>query len=99
MNKFFSYESGKFGKFLRIGKFTVAINPWGNCFSPALIVDTRIIGVASITLRTKSQLETTVFIRSLLKWDWNSGHLARNFGSFVDTDFGGYYRWNRHIDL
>jgi hypothetical protein len=95
-----SYSSGKCGTFIRIFGFTLAVNPFGNCFSPAIIINTRgLVGIASFTLRTRHSLETTVYVRSLFKWDWNSGHLARWFGTYTECPWGDYYNWRGHNDI
>lgn len=55
---------------------------------------------ATMTYRSPSHLETTWHLRwQPLLVDMNSAHLARRFGRFHDTDFGGYYRWGKHMDL
>ena len=110
--KLLSYDSGKGGKFLKIFGLTLALNPWGNCFSPAICLATNwnrklftFEGKTchpsrlTLTIRTQHSQETTFYWRGGLRFDWNSGHLARRFGQFVDTDFGGYHQWRGHADL
>jgi len=94
-----------------------AWNVFGNCFSPALVLDTnksqpwtdkdgvtRYPAKVTLTLRTRFSLETKFYWRGGLRFDFNSGHLARRFGRFIDTDFGGVYQLEsrvlgNHIDL
>jgi hypothetical protein len=40
MNKFFSFSSSRNGSFLRVFGAWFALNPWGNCFSPAVCLNT-----------------------------------------------------------
>jgi len=111
-NKFFSYSSGNHGKFLKVFGLTLALNPWGNCFSPAICLATNLKAKPfnfkgklshpaklTLTFRSSISLETTIYWRGGLRFDWNSAHLARRFGTFVVTDFGGYSRWHGHVDL
>jgi hypothetical protein len=113
-NKLFSYQSNNFGKFLKVCGMTFALNPWGNCFSPALCMETPMLkphmfkGIMRhgarviLTLRFKGA-ETKIYWRGALRVDWQSGHIARRFGKFVDTDFGGVFQYKgilgSHIDL
>lgn len=103
-NKLLHYSSGQHGKFLTVLGLTFAHNPWGNCFSPAVCLATSLnrkapAAKAVLTLRTAGCIETTIYWRGGLQFDWNSGHLARRFGTFTDTDFGGITQWRGHIDL
>lgn len=75
----------------------------GNCFSPAIVVEHRSNQRGqhaqwTLTLRT-SRTETTVYWDGRLDFWCNSAHLARWFGKFHDTDFGGYHEWCGHLDL
>lgn len=110
--KLFSYDSGKGGKFLKIFGLTLALNPWGNCFSPAICLDNtnfkakpfnwhgKVCHPSRLQLVFRSNfLDTTIHWRGGLRFDWNSAHLARRFGTFVDSDFGGYFQWRGHMDL
>jgi hypothetical protein len=89
-----------------------ALNVFGNCFSPVVVLDwkgkqkpiqiqgkTCYPARAILVLRTHTSLETTIYWRGGLRFDWNSAHLARRFGEFHDTDFGGYHQWGHHMDL
>lgn len=105
------------GTFLTVCGLTLALNPFGNCFSPAICLNAHKGGgkrhvyqykgqptvgytaKAILTLRSNISLETRVYWRGGLRFDWNSGHLARWFGKFHDTDFGGYCQWRNHMDL
>ena len=86
--------------------------PWGNCFSPAICLDVnknfkpfnykgkvRYPALLTLTLRSSHSLETTIHWRGGFRFNWNSAHLARRFGQFVDTDFGGYNQWRGHMDM
>ena len=112
MNKLFSYSSGNHGKFLEVFGLTLALNPWGNCFSPAVCLAINknfkpfnyqgkicYPALLTLTLRSSHSLETTIYWRGGFRFDWNSAHLARRFGQFVDTDFGGYNQWRGHMDM
>jgi hypothetical protein len=95
-------ENGKSGFFVWAGRVAVlAINPWGNCFS-GLVVKTAKgkgnVARVSVTLRTGC-VETTAYWRGGFRFDWNSGHLARRFGTEVETDFGGFRQWRGHTDI
>ena len=112
VNKLFSYSSGNHGKFLEVFGLTLALNPWGNCFSPAVCLAINknfkpfnyqgkvcYPALLTLTLRSSHSLETTIYWRGGFRFDWNSAHLARRFGQFVDTDFGGYNQWRGHMDI
>lgn len=93
------------------------MNPFGNCFAPALCLNvhegggkrhvyqykgkstTGYTAKAIVTMRSGSMAETRIYWRGGFRFDWNSAHLARWFGTFHDTDFGGYWQWRKHLDL
>jgi hypothetical protein len=88
-----------------------ALNPWGNCFSPAMVLTTNsrwqkfvhegktcYPAKVTLTLRWK-HMETVIYWRGALRFSWNSAHLARRFGKATEQDFGTVYQWGRHIDL
>jgi hypothetical protein len=112
------YTSDKLGTFLRLGQLWLAHNPWGNCFAPAIILDTtglktkpwtckkgvkRYPAKATLVIRTRGHAETAIYWRGWFRFDWNSAHVARRFGAFIDTDFGGVMQYKgilgSHIDL
>jgi len=75
----------------------------GNCFSPAIVVEHHSNQRGqhaqwTLTLRT-SRTEPIVYWDGRLDFWCNSAHLARWFGEFHDTDFGGYHEWCGHLDL
>lgn len=95
-------QNGKSGFFVWAGNVALlAVNPWGNCFS-GLVVNVRKgagrVARVAVTLRAGGA-ETSVYWRGGLRFDWNSGHLARRFGKEIDTDFGGFRQWRGHTDL
>lgn len=71
----------------------------GNCIWPCVHFERNGKWGFMVTLRTRSQLETRVYASASKGLWWNSGHLARRFGKFIDTDFGGVYQWGNHCDL
>lgn len=84
-----------------------ALNVFGNCFNPAVCVTTSLdararAARAVLTLRW-NWLETRVYWRGGLRFDWNSEHLAMRFGTFSETDFGGVWTWHflgrQHVAL
>lgn len=111
----FKYRSGKFGKLIYIFNFVIAINPWGNCFSPALcfnwygfrkayqstVFEGQLCYPAAlkITLRTRCASETSLYWRGWFRFDWNSGHLARWFGKKHEAEWGDYFVWRSHNDM
>lgn len=110
--KNYHYSSGRNGTFLQVCGLWFARNPFGNCFSPAVILDTRCWGAKPVATSTGLRrparalftfrhrcAETTIYWRGGLRFDWNSGHLARRFGQFVDNDFGGLHHWRGHFHL
>ncbi len=75
----------------------------GNRFSPSIIVrhhSNRRGQHAnwSLTIGGASK-QTEIYWDGALDFWWNSAHLARWFGKFHDTDFGGYHQWCGHLDL
>lgn len=107
-----TYSSTKFGKFLNLFGFTIAINSFGNCFWPALVIDWRGVqkswvsskGVRLypafliITFRSGPSMETAFYWRGWFRFDWNSGHLARHFGKRLECSFGDIYVWGKHVN-
>lgn len=102
----FSFRSDRNGTFVKVLGLWLAYNPFGNCFSPALILSTYTLRghrAFKFTLRTRSHMETTVYFsrgsqRGSWFW-WNSAHLARRFGTASEQDFGTVYFWRGHCDL
>ena len=114
MNKF-SYRSDRNGTLVRVFGLWFALNTWGNCFSPAVCLNTPMMkswvdkkGVTHhaarwiLTLRWAGA-ETKFYWRGALRFSWDSAHVARRFGKFVDTDFGGAFQYKgwlgHHVDL
>ena len=100
MNKFFSFSSSRNGSFLRVFGAWFALNPWGNCFSPAVCLNTPMLPSREfrgeirhgarwiLTVRTANQTETRIYWRGGLRFDWNSAHIARRFGTSVEAPHG-----------
>lgn len=93
-------------KLKKVFKLYLGWGDLGNCFSPAIVVNVRPgrwkiqkWARVIVTIRTNSFRETTFYWNGSFRFWWNSDHLARWFGDFVDTDFGGYYVWRGHMDL
>jgi len=83
-----------------------AHNVFGNCFSPAVCLKTiprykqKSLSVEPaarfiLTFRFNGA-ETRIYFNGIRFW-WNSAHLARRFGNFYDTDFGGYSQLNHAL--
>ena len=115
MNKFFSYQSGKSGVLVRVFGLWFALNPWGNCFSPAVCLNTPMLkswtcnkgirrhGARWILTLRWGGVETLVYWRGALRFDWNSAHLARRFGVAVEAPHGTCWRYSgvfgTHLDV
>src|SRR4051812_9427190 len=110
-NKFFSIST-RYGTLISILGKHLAFNVWGNCLAPALCFKSERMNVRgaanpincfSLTYRSKNHTETSFYFRTDFNFhwsiNWNSAHLARQFGRFFETDFGGYHQWRGHIDL
>lgn len=59
---------------------------------------------ASLLYRSPGGAETIFWLRH--QWhliDWNSEQLARRFGQYIETDFGGYQQYSgrlgRHVNM
>jgi hypothetical protein len=109
MNKFFSIKSSKnLGTLVRVCGLYFAFNVWGNCFSPAVCINTRFSKLKSkaakiiLTLRFGG-LETRIYWRGWFCVDWNSAHVARKFGKVIELDHGicwTYKGWlGNHQDI
>lgn len=103
-NKFFT--TGNHGTFFWLGKKTaLAINPWGNCFQGIIFKTKGLKGIFSLTYRgplgrkTRYGAETTIYVRSIFRWDWNSEHLAEMFGKETETSFGSVFHWRGHVSV
>lgn len=60
----------------------------------------RRVAWGTLTYRSPRHRETTIYVGPCWHLFWfNSAHLARWFGKFHDTDFGGYWRWRGHMDM
>jgi len=111
----FNYSNTDCGIFIRLFQFTLAFNPFGNCFSPAICIhwwgfreryQSRVFeglwcypAVLQIKFRSSSGRETSVYWRGWFRFDWNSGHLARRFGKRIEAEFGDYFQWRSHNDI
>lgn len=49
---------------------------------------------ATLTIRTSFSCETRIYWRGWWRFDCNSQHIARRWGKFRDTDFGGYWTYS-----
>ena len=102
--KLFSFTSSRNGTLVKVFGLYFALNPWGNCFSPAVCFNAPMMkswtdkkGVVHhaarciLTFRTAHQTETRLYWRGGLRFDWNSSHIARLFGKGFDAPHG--YCW------
>jgi hypothetical protein len=89
-----AFARGKGRIFERVFGLHIAVGRWfGNCFSPAVVVElpsypaTWII----VTIRSTVGLETK-FYAGPKGCHFNSGHLARWFGKRIEADFGDWHQ-------
>jgi len=115
MNKLFTYQSGKNGTLIQFCGLYFGLNVWGNCFSPAIVLDTPMLksrvskdGVLChgarwiLTLRW-ANAETKFYWRGGLRFSWDSAHIARRFGVAVEAPHGTCYEYKgwlgNHYDI
>jgi hypothetical protein len=100
MNKLFSCKSSKnLGTLVRVCGLYFGFNVWGNCFSPAICVNTNFrkskFKTAKVILTLRwSGAETIIYWRGGLLTDWNSEHIARKFGKEIDAPHGICFRYH-----
>jgi hypothetical protein len=100
---------------VRVFGIWFALNPWGNCFSPAICLNTPMTkswkdskGIMHhaarwvLTLRWHGA-ETKFYWRGALRFGWDSAHFARRFGKPFEAPFGTCWRYDgffgNHMDL
>ena len=100
MNKFFSLvRGGRNGNLVRVCGVWFGLNVWGNCFSPAVCLETPMLkshesrgkmrhGARWILILRWDGAETKIYWRGALRVDWDSAHIARRFGKAVEAPHG-----------
>jgi hypothetical protein len=56
-------------------------NAFGNCFKPAIQFRD-----GELTIRTNDWRETSIYHRTDGSWYWNSEHIARYLGTYIEGD-------------
>jgi len=113
--KLFSFTSSRNGTFVKVFGIHFALNPWGNCFSPAVCLNTPMLASREfrgkmvhgarwiLTFRTAASTETRIYWRGGFRFDWNSAHIARRFGKAIEAEHGycwQYQGWmGAHVDV
>jgi hypothetical protein len=114
MKKLFSYQSSRNGTLFRVFGLWFALNPWGNCFSPAVCLNTPMLkssvwngiwrhGARWILTVRFAGAETKFYWRGALRFDWDSAHIARRFGKPIEAPHGTCWQYSGwlgcHMDV